>query len=264
MKEFYLVPANEMTLFHNRGILNDENRKEKELFNKEIPKGEIMELDNQINRLRRETRKLHEVNTIQNRENFGYNQPTLHKVDDVKTVKKLQNNDNIHNTKLHNVNPTSIANSQNSGKKKKIENIDVLKEYEDQIENSIEIVPRGYTHEVRYLLRELIQNNVVTLDKAGDIVLISTNESIRLTEFLRAVFVRLAKVKHISSFLKKIMTYEGLERYVRNQKLLKLMKPPDLDVESDEGSNIFEDTIGGGMNNKPVKNSKYITWHIFK
>ena len=85
MKEFYLVPANEMTLFHNRGILNDENRKEKELFNKEIPKGEIMELDNRINRLRRETRKSHEANTIQNRENFGYNQPTLHKVDDDKT-----------------------------------------------------------------------------------------------------------------------------------------------------------------------------------
>ena len=108
MKEFYLVPANEMTLFHNRGILNDENRKEKELFNKEIPKGEIMELDNQINRLRRETGKIHEMNIIQNRKNFAYNQPKLHKVDN--TVKKLQNNDNIHNTKLHNVNPTSIAN----------------------------------------------------------------------------------------------------------------------------------------------------------
>ena len=86
------------------------------------------------------------------------------------------------------------------------------------LESAISVVPKDSLDTARELVEKLIKDHIVTLENPDKIVLINDNLSVSLRDFLRALFIRQAKVSKIQKFLSKILPYINA-KYIRNRKV---------------------------------------------
>ena len=227
MKEYFLVPSYEMQELQKVKDSEDnkiESKPEQKLYKEEIlTKQDILELQNQINKLRRDT----EV---------------------IKSEEQIKTNVDREIDKVGAVD---------------------LSKYKDIIESNVpkEIIKQSYE-----LLLDLNKNRQLGFRGNELIVNIPTGEEIKLSDFLRAIFVKNAKVSHIYDFLRGIIKHIK-EQYIRNRKALELLiadkkrERGEVFYDSFEDEKSFQDStgikqdesksVGGGLRRK---NEAYISW----
>ena len=223
MKEYFLVPTHEIEemkkiLETKQNPLKTVNETpEKNVFeNKSISKEDMIELHNQINWLRR-------LNESVDKTKIDEKHDVLQLQNEIDRLRRL--NESVDKTKIHE------KNNVNSGVNElnditsmiKVSNRDIKKSFNLRNKHIIEDnIPKSYVDEAYELLKRLHEKNVIELDNYDNIVNVANNKKITLKDFLRGVFIKEAKVSHISDFLKDVIIKID-QRYIRNRKALELL-----------------------------------------
>ena len=103
------------------------------------------------------------------------------------------------------------------------------KSYEEIINDSIAVVPKDYIENVRNFTNLVLQRKNIHLDHIGNIILLDSGKKISLKDFFRGLFVRNAKIKHITDFLREILfEIEDIlikqgSKFIRNEKVFDLL-----------------------------------------
>ena len=222
MKEFYLVPTHEMDEIQNKTTIpktsdnpyNDENK----LFNNDkISRETILEIKQQMDRLRSE------------------------------------------------INSKTIAKTEEKRKKvpHQIKENSKLPQYMKLIFGN---VPNGFEISAMNTISDLEKNGVIVVNDDGYVSLYDGRDEIKLKDFIRAVFVRDAKVSHIKGFLGEVVSFID-EKNIRNNKLIELSKlsksmkeendrQNDLSQSDEEFHESVLDVQGG---RKP----KFVEWIVY-
>ena len=243
MKEYFLVPTFELEVLKKRGDGRNlpekiKSKPEQKFFeNESISKEDILELHNQINRLRRETEMFKNKNVTMDKDQS--------KVDDV-YVKKGFNNSK-----------QAIVDDVSGHFKLKNKNI---------IEENI---PKANVKEGYQMLKDLYEKSIIKIDDEDNIINVKNNEKVKLRDFLRAIFIKEAKVSHISLFLKYILSKIN-QSYIRNRKALEMVigKKENYDVEEDSTidseEEVFEESVGdeATLRGGAKREDLYISWNL--
>ena len=252
MKEYYLVPAHEIDDAHAKKHTEEGDKsKDKQLFdNKQITKSDIIELHNQLNRLRRQN----ETNTsdIYKSEDFSklnYGSTVGTKQED-NSIVKSEDHDNI-----------STRESKPN------------KSHEEIISANLGVIPKDYVEKVRNFIHLVLQHENVDLDQLGNILLVNTGKKILLKDFFRGLFVRNAKIKHIRDFLKEILKdIEDIlikqgSKFVRNEKVFELISEinhkDDSNGEEQSHSDLEEEAYLSFTGGKLSKVG-FIPWIVYR
>ena len=211
MKEYYLVPTHEIDNPQLNKVPVNDNTKDRQLFSSDqISKSDIIEIHNQLNKIRREYEK------------GAFTRPSLEgkvlasEEDKVigETVPSLESEENRGNT------------------------------LDKTMTNVMSIVPKDASESAKRFINVITVNKILEFDQEGNVTLPSSRRKIPLKDFIRGVFVGNAKVKHIKDFLKElfhnlglILNSDGFE-FIRNKKLIDLLK-----VKPESDSLIEEQTL---------------------
>ena len=179
MKEYFLVPTYELEQLKKTSEMKSESldskklSDDKEIFhNNIISKADILELHNQINRLRRETELLTKKAAINKKVDSDLSKTSLKR--DFKNINKQIIEENV---------------------------------------------PKAYFHEGYDMIRNLYENGIITFDVDDNVINVENGEKIKMKDFLRAIFIKEAKVSHISFFFKTVLSKVN-KSYIRNRKAL--------------------------------------------
>ena len=219
---------------------NGDNYKEKQIFNNDnISKQDVIELYNQMNKLRRQN------------ENFI---PITHNNKIISTT--VENDKTINKIETQ---PEKI-------KEKQSINSNMIDSglYLELVLKDIDVVPKEYMFLAHNLLDYLVKNKIVYLRKPAYIIASENGAEIFLRDFLRGIFVRKAKISHIKNFLKTIIT--NIENiYIKNEKVMdfkyklfennSIISENELTLEGNNDENI--EMQGGGL---PIN---YVNWCLF-
>ena len=247
MKEYYLVPTCEMDqILENRKDVNNNNNvtteDEKKLFrDPKVTQNNVMDLHEQFNRLRREIEQKNKNinNNNVNSNIFPRNQMEKTSQADVSQSILTQGED-LSKTEPGNENMKSLLEDSKDNIKdvsiSRIQAQSYMDNFADVIQDGLEVVPRGLINEANGMVKQLIRNGVVSLDEDGYIINRSRGGKVLFRDFMRAIFVRQAKVNHISHFLMKILRNIP-DRHIRNPKALELLNSLDYDEDLFYNSN---------------------------
>ena len=87
-------------------------------------------------------------------------------------------------------------------------------------QNIEENVPKAYVEEEYDMIRKLYENGITSFDLYVNIINVENSEKIKMKDFLRAVFIKEAKVSHIPNFLRTLLGKVN-QSYIRIRKAFK-------------------------------------------
>ena len=244
MKEYYLVPAHEIDKVHaDKQNLGDIS-KDKQLFdNDHITKADVIELHNQINKLRREN---------ESSDRGSAHQPYL-KHTPLRSTSTIHENNNPSNQNDNKVGNLPVTKHENNSTVKSegnrtdnaIAHSQDNKTSDEILEKYLWVVPKGYIAYVRNFIKLVLARKNVELDRFGNIILVSSGKKVPLIDFLRGLFVRNAKVSHIKDFLKEMfhtvgdIVHKQGSKFIRNEKVFDLLT----EIEQKEEVSSEEQTL---------------------
>ena len=137
----------------------------------------------------------------------------------------------------------------------KPESVDTLQSEDDIISNAMSFVPKAFQVEAKDLIEKILKVNNAEINENGYIKLHSGNSGY-LSDIMRAIFVKRAKVSHLVGLIKEIFPIIP-KHYIQNIKVLELFDEDDIKLNVLKGgSNLFTKMPP----KKSIKRRKQISW----
>ena len=215
MKEYYLIPTSHIKDAVKDHVLNEKN-------NSDIPKTTILSLYDKIAKLERAPDPKHDIM----KQNEIYNTSEQNILDGNESIQEKNNF----------VSP-SISEFKNDSTIKP-ESVDTLQSEDDIISNAMTFVPKSFQVAAKDLIEKILKVNNAEINENGYIKLHSGNSGY-LSDIVRAIFVKRAKVSHLVDLIKEIFPIIP-KHYIQNIKVLELFDEDDMKLNVLKGgSNLF-------------------------
>ena len=221
MKEYFLIPST-----HIKDVVKEKFLDKTNDIASEIPKDTILSLYDKISKLER--LKSQEKGKIDNNIKTDNVDEDLNNHVIMEEGNSTINSNVMNNNKEIMEKPNILETNLSNDVKDKVINI------EDIIKNAIVFTPKEYKTDAEELINIFFEKNLINVTENGYI----PSHKVFLSDLIRAIFVKRAKVSHIEELLKEIIP-KIPEKYIRNIKVKDLLGLIDKNLNITGGSHIF-------------------------